>query len=171
MIPKIAIQATGPLFEGKAREVIHDQLQAAAHEIVMILVKAVKAGTPVGVFGDQGGLRAGIYGEVQRGESVVRGVVGHQSLYGDVVELGRRPGKAMPPKGSLVRWIEIKWGVDRKFAERMEYVVRRSIAGDPAAPRRREGAKMFQKAFERNYDRCVEIAQRYGLTIAEQLNG
>jgi hypothetical protein len=44
-------------------------------------------------------------------------------------------------------------------------VVRRSIAKKGF-----KGAAMFEKAFEQNYDKCVEIAQRYGLTIAKALS-
>lgn len=67
------------------------------------------------------------------------GTVGTNVPYAPVVEYGRRPGAAMPPAGSLLRWMKSKQ-IDPQY----EFVIRRAIArrGIPAR-------NMFRNAFEK----------------------
>lgn len=135
--------------------------------MVALLEFEVRQRVPVGVFGDQGGLRAGIYGEpFNLGSPMVYGEVGHQSVYGDVIALGRKPGGRMPPQGSLLRWIEVVLGADAKEAQRIEFVVRRKISQKGF-----EGAFMFDKAFSENEDRITKIAHEKGLYLGFTLGG
>ena len=166
MKQKISIKHAGPLFDGTAPGLFQDSADALVAEVVTLLEAAVRSMTPVGVFGAQGGLLAGIHGEVyNHGTPQVYGVVGHQSGYGDVREEGRRPGK-MPPAGSLVRWIEVVLGADKRHAERIEYVIRRKIA-----QKGYDGAYMFDQAFAANESRITEIAESKGLLLAFHLGG
>lgn len=167
MEQRVTFKATGPLFQPGE---IDASFQAAAdrfvHEAVALLETEVRALTPVGVFGAQGGLLGTIFGEAREpGTLRVHGVVGHQSVYGDVIEYGRQPGK-MPPTGSLIRWIEVKLGTDRHTAERLDFVIRKKIAtkGFP-------GAFMFERAFENSQEPLNRIARDCGLELAFNLGG
>ena len=161
----IRIEKSGPLFENPAA-IIQDGLDSFVMEVLSLLESAVKEKTPRGVFGDQGGLAATIHGDpFNLGTPAVMGIVGHQSVYGDVIEMGRRPGK-MPPPGVLLRWMEVVLGMSEKEAQRKEYGLRLSIAKKGF-----DGAFMFQKALEENETKIEDIAQKYGIDIAFNLNG
>jgi hypothetical protein len=137
------------------------------YEATQFLEREVKKRTPTGVFGAQGGLLSTIHGEVvTKGGVAQKGIVGHSSKYGEVVEKGRTPGKSMPPEGSLLRWMEIKLGMDAVTARQREYVIRRKI-GRKGFP----GARMFERAFEENVGKIEKIFQQYGFKITMELNG
>ena len=164
---KVRVSAKGNIFEGKAPEIFNRELTAAMYEATLLLEAEVKKGTPQGVYGTQGGLVSTIHSEVQgQGSPIVKGIVAEQSKYGEVVEKGRRPGQKMPPEGSLVRWIEVKMGVDSSTAKSIEYVVRRKIArkGFP-------GAHMFESAFTVNLGRVQQIFEKRGFQVARVLDG
>ena len=161
------IEFSGPLFDGRAVQGMQDETDAFIVESVAYLETLVKKYTPVGVFGAQGGLLGGIYGEpVQLGSPVAMGIVGHQSgIYGDIVERGRQPGK-MPPKGSLIRWINVVLGVEGKRAEGLDYAIRRKIA-----ERGTQGAAMFFNAMEEGWPVLQKMAQKSGGSIADKMRG
>jgi hypothetical protein len=163
---KVSITRKGGVFDGKTEEVIREELLGAMYEATMFLERKVKSGTPQGVYGAKGGLLSTIHGEViDRGVGIIRGIVGHQSAYGDVIEKGRTAGKAMPPEGSLIRWIQVKLGMSETEAKGIEYVIRRKIA-----LRGFEGAQMFQKAFEEGMPTLTNIFDKRGFNIARRLN-
>ncbi len=165
MIIRARIEKKGKFFDGKSTAVVRDQLVRALQEVTIFLEGEVKTRTPVGVYGDQGGLKASIFSEVlHKGSAVVKGLVGHQSVYGDVVEKGRRPGKAMPPKGALVRWMEVTFGIDSDTARQLEFVVRRKIAKKGF-----EGAHMFEKALAEEWSTVDNIFNNAGFKIAKEL--
>ncbi len=72
----------------------------------------------------------------------------------------------MPPPGSLLRWIEVVIGADELHAKRIEFPIRKKIAQKGF-----EGAFMFQKALETNWDNISRIAQQCGIDIAFNLGG
>ncbi len=116
--------------------------------------------------GYQGGLISTVNSEVTgKGTPLIKGIVFHGSKYGDVVEKGRSAGKGMPPKGTLVRWLEVKLGLSTKEAQRIEFVVRRKIG-----LRGTQGAQMFEKALTDNIGKLEQMAQACGLRIAAELN-
>lgn len=163
---KVSITQKGKIFEGKAPEVIQKKLEGAMYSAVMLLEREVKLKTPVGVFGAQGGLQSAIHGEVQgKGTPVVKGIVGHQSKYGDVIEKGRRAGKAWPPEGALLRWIEVKFGVSEKVAKRIEFPIRAKI-GKKGFP----GTHMFEKGLDENWPKVQGIFDKAGFEIARELS-
>ena len=165
METRATVTAKGAIFEGKAPQIVQSALLSAMHEATMYLERKVKEKTPIGVYGAKGGLVSTVHGEVQKGIPVIKGIVAHQSKYGDVIEKGRTMGKPMPPAGTLLRWIEVKMGMDETQAMRIEFVVRRKIGRKGF-----EGARMFEKAFDESFPVIVGIFDRAGFDIARRLN-
>ena len=164
---KVTIEPKGRIFEGKAPEIMQQSLEDAMYEATSYLEREVKKRTPTGVFGASGGLVSTIHGEVVgKGTPLVRGIVGHQSAYGDVIEKGRRAGKTWPPEGALLRWIEMKMGVPEEQARRLEFVIRRKI-GQKGFP----GAHMFEKALTQGWPILNKIFDEAGFRIAKNLGG
>jgi hypothetical protein len=162
---KAAIQIKGGFFEGKSPEYIVGELGAGMEEAVLYLERLVKKYTPQGVYGAQGGLLSTIHGEVEKGTPVMKGVVGHQSPHGDVIEKGRTAGKAWPPSGALLRWIELKMGVSGEEAKRIEFLVRRKI-GKKGFP----GVHMFERAFDEGFETVQTIFEGRGFEIAKKMS-
>ena len=82
---KVIIQAKGKIFDGRAPEIIRENLLAFMVEATQYLERRVKGRTP-----RRTGLGAlSIHGEViNKGTTVIKGVVGHTSKYLDFVERG-----------------------------------------------------------------------------------
>ena len=169
----ISITPKGNIFNGKGPGIVREQLTSAMYEATAFLEEKVKENLPteldglsrgIGIFGNQGGLRGGIHGEVEKGTLAIKGIVAHQSLYGDIIEKGRTPGQPPPPKGTLVRWIEVKLGMSQDQAERIEFVVRRKI-GQKGFP----GIHMFERAFEDNYEDLMKLFDKRGFEITRAL--
>ena len=164
---RATITAKGGIYDGKAPQVVRNELTAVMYEATQYLEREIKKETPVGVSGAKGGLLSSVHGEViQKGAAIIRGVVATQSPYGEVIEKGRRAGKRWPPEGALLRWIELKMGVDGARAKRLEFVIRRKI-----------GKKGFlgQRMFEATWDKKFPVIQRMfamaGFDIARKVNG
>ncbi len=163
---KAVVSTKGTIFEGKAPETIRGPLLGAMYEAVAYLERKVRENTPRGVGGVKGGLLATIHGEVEeKGAPVIKGVVGHKSKYGEVIEKGRTAGKTMPPKGYLLQWIMFKMQIPMTEARRIEFIVRRSI-GRKGFP----GAEMFAATWDSEWPHVEGIFQRAGFTITRALN-
>jgi hypothetical protein len=164
---KVSVTTKGKIFEGKAPEIIREQLTSAMYEATSFLEREVKKRTPTGVYGAKGGLVSTIHGEVLgKGTPMIKGIVGHgKGTYGDVLEKGRRAGKTWPPEGALLRWIEVKMGLDTVQAKRLEFIIRRKI-GKKGFP----GAQMFEKALDENMGKLTEIFDKAGFEITRELN-
>lgn len=161
---KVTTKAKGAVFDGRGPKIVEEKILGAMWEAVMFLEREVKKNTPQGVFGDQGGLHSTIAGEVEKGTTVIKGLVGHSKPYGEVIEKGRRAGKAIPPKGSLVRWMEVKLGMEKATAVKKEFVFRRKIGKKGF-----EGAHMFENALNNNWSRLQRIFDKNGFEIAREL--
>ncbi len=156
----------GPMLTGKAPQVIQRHTDRFIYNATMFLLAEVKKRTPQGVGGAQGGLLASIQPDFEgKGSATTKGIVATKSAHALVVEKGRRPGKGMPPKGSLVRWLQVTLGLDEQVANRVEYVVRRKIAQKGF-----EGAHMFEKAWTENLPKIQGMAQKAGLEMVVELN-
>ncbi len=165
---RLNVHTSGPLLAGKSAQTIQSNLDKAITAATLLLYAKVTSYTPQGVFGAQGGLLGSIQQDVRgKGTPVVHGIVQSAHEYAEVIEKGRRPGKGMPPKGSLVRWLmdPRKLGLDQKTASKIEFVVRRSIGRKGF-----EGAHMFEKAWKENQSQIQNIFERHGLKITEELN-
>lgn len=162
---RITINTSGALLSGTAPEIVQKGLERAITSATLLLYNEVAKRTPQGVYGAQGGLLGSIQHDVlYKGTPLVKGIVVSAQKYAEVIEKGRTPGKGMPPKGSLVRWLEVKLGLDTASAAKIEYVVRRSI-GRKGFP----GVHMFEKALNENFSRIQTIFEKQGLTIAKEL--
>lgn len=163
----LRIDTQGALLSGQAPAVVQRNLTRAVTTATLLLHREVVARTPQGVFGAQGGLLGSIQQEVTgKGTLLVKGEVGSAQKYAEVIEKGRTPGKGMPPAGTLLRWLEVKLGLDARTAKRVEFVVRRKIGQKGF-----DGAHMFEKALEQNLPQIEAIFARAGLTITKELNG
>ena len=162
----VRIETKGALLTGQAPAIIQSNLDRFVSMATQFLSNEVQKRTPQGVMGYQGGLISTINSEVTgKGTPLIKGVVYHGSKYGDVVEHGRSAGKGMPPKGSLVRWLEVKLGLSEREAMRIEFVVRRKIASKGT-----QGAQMFEKTLTDNFGKLEAMAQQSGLQIVKELN-
>ncbi len=164
----IRIENTGPIAEGRGPGIIQDGVDRFITEVLTLLEGYIEAHTPQGVFGEQGGLASTIHGEpIALGTPLAMGIVGHQSPYGDVVEMGRRPGPiSREGMEGLRRWVEVKLGVSGKEADRVAFLVGRKIRQKGFA-----GAHMFELGLYMNEDRIAAIAESCGINIATNLNG
>ena len=161
----VYVVTAGPLLTGSPDAVIQNHMERFITEAAVFLQREVQLRTPQGVSG-----ASGLLGSIQqkvhgRGTPLVRGIVSPASPYGEVIERGRRPGRGMPPRGSLLRWIEVKMGKSPEEAQRLEFVVRRSIGRKGFA-----GVHMFERAFKENQPQLEAMAQREGLLIAQELS-
>jgi hypothetical protein len=95
--------------------------------VVRRLEGAVVAKTPKGV-GGAAGLAGSIFGEVRNFGNTITGVVGTPLAYGIVVELGRRPGKRMPPLAPIELWARRMLGLDEEEAKKAAWAIARKIS-------------------------------------------
>ena len=164
---KLDITEKGGIFHLRSQAVVMRALTSAMYEVTSFLEKEVKERVPVGFHGNRGaGLKQTIWGKpIFKGTAIVKGVISHTSKYGDVIELGRRPNKKMPPAGSLIDWIVFKFaGFDEEDAWDIEWAVRRNIGKFGF-----KGAFMFKNAYEDNEDKIFDIFDQAGFNIAKTM--
>jgi hypothetical protein len=161
----ITTKATGPVFEpGKARQIIHANLEAAMWDAVQFLENQVKERTPGGSPGEERGLRGSIFGEVRgRGLGELLGIVSSPFEYAEPVELGSRPH--MPPVAPIVPWAKKVLGLEGKAAVSAAWGIAKTIKvrGTPAR-------YMFRRGLEENIPKVIEIFEAAGFNIAIDLN-
>lgn len=150
----------------KAYPVITRQETEAVLGVITARLEAeVARRTPTGV-GGEAGLRGSIHGEVVTlsGHSSA-GVVGTPLEYGEVVELGRRPGK-FPPRAPIELWVRRKLGVPAAEARGVSFLVARKIArhGFP-------GAHMFEKAWKAQERWAMRELQTIASRVVRRING
>lgn len=170
---KVVVTQKGKIFQGKAAEIVNEKLTSAMYPATSFLERKIKAFIRKqpnrrgrGVHGEEGGFISTIHGEVVgKGTPLIKGIVAHQSKHGDVVEKGRTAGKTWPPEGSLLRWIEVKMGVDERTAKRLEFVIRRKIGKKGF-----EGLHSFEKTLDENWEKIQTIFDKAGFEIARELN-
>jgi hypothetical protein len=172
----LRFEVTVPDF-GAAGSVIPAELEAATHEAVALLERAVKVKTPIGV---TEAARGRIAGEVRRtevGDSL--GVVGSPLEHVRVLELGRRPGQPMPPPDALELWVRRKIvysdrkgprGGRRKLttseARGIAFVIARKIGKEGT-----EAVKMFETAAKENEAKIAQVFEKAGGRIVLRLGG
>lgn len=141
-------------------EITLDETEKVLDKVVRRLEKEVVERTPAGVGGDAG-LRGSIHGEVVSFGMPVKAQVGTPLEYGEVIEHGRRPGKAMPPVEPIARWARSILGItDEKEARSVGFAIARKIAVKGF-----KGKHMFEKAWKDN-EKWVEDQLR---TIPERV--
>jgi len=126
-------------------EITLDETEKVLDKVVRRLEGKVVEKTPKGVSA-QGGLSGSIHGEVVSFGMPVKAVVGTPLKYGEVIEHGRRPGKAMPPVEPIAKWARSILGItDAKEARSVGFAIARKIAVKGF-----EGAHMFEEAWKEN---------------------
>lgn len=177
MANEVKITKKGRIFQANQNygpdNVVSNAMQRALTETLALLEREVKKRTPEGVGGAKGGLRATIHGKQSKSLFGLSGQVLHQSKYGDVIELGRRPGKAPPPK-FLLKWVEVKLGLKGKEAVSAAFAISKKIGKRGYSPKGnvgKKGARMFEKALAKNEAKIIKIFKRAGLRVAVTLNG
>jgi len=119
-----------------------EEMRVTMDRIVRRLEAEIVKRTPAGI-GGSAGLRGSIAGEVATLGRVVTGTVGTPLEYGEVVEMGRRPGKAFPPVDPIALWARRKLGVSEKESRGVGFAIARKIAIHGF-----EGVHMFEKGWQ-----------------------
>jgi len=165
----VRVTGTGPLFEGKAPDVIQRGVEGAITEAVMFLLPKIQALTPQ----DSGNLMRSILPDFDgKGTPVFKGSISSNQIYGLATEAGRTPGKPMPKDLDLSGWIMRRFGVDAKTALRLNFVVKRAIMRKGTIKRfGYQGAEMFSGALETYWPQLQGIFESYGIEVAKELNG
>lgn len=151
--PNVIRQARRVLDEGMWRA----RLRAAMNESLIYLQGLVQQGTPV----NTGKLRGSIFTEMRGTETNLRGQVASPLFYGLVVEMGRRPGRRMPPLAAIGQWAQRKLGLSADEAMKAAWPIARAIAirGIPARFMFRNaaarGASMVEEIFRLTLGRPI----------------
>ena len=157
----------------QAPQVVQANLDQAITEATLFLDAKVKANTPQGVYGAQGGLLGSIQHDIPgKGTPLVKGMIMTAHKYAEVIEKGRKPGKGIAsadPGGKyvspLLPWIRVKLGLSGKDAESAAYLIGRKIKLKGF-----KGAHMFEKALTDNWPQVEKIFDCHGLSIAKELS-
>lgn len=123
-------------------EIVREESRAVLRVIEQRVESRVVALTPRGV-GGQAGLAGSIHGEVVETGGKTLAEIGTPLEYGEVVELGRRPGQRQPPVDPIALWAMRKLGVSAEEAHSVGFVIARKI-GREGFP----GAHMFQQTID-----------------------
>lgn len=126
----------------KYPKVVRQEVLKTMEIVTARLEKEVVERTPMGV-GGAAGLAGSIFGEVRSFGKKVTGTVGTPLEYGEVVELGRRPGRAFPPVAPIALWAQRILGVSEKESKSVGFAIARKIAIKGT-----KGAKMFERAWQ-----------------------
>lgn len=118
-------------------ELVEEEATKTMTLIAGALEADVVAKTPRGIGGGSG-LAGSIAGEVVRHGTSISTVVGTPFLYGEVVEVGRRPG-SMPPTGPIALWAQKKLGIEEKSATGVAFAIAMKIKKEGT-----KGAHMFE---------------------------
>jgi hypothetical protein len=164
------IRQNGALLKGKAPAVVQAGLDSAMYEATSFLEAKVKAIVEkegrMGVGGSKVGLYKSIAGEVEgKGTPLIKGIVFSNKSYVEVIEKGRRPGKAWPPEGVMLQWIQLKMGLSGKRGKEVEFLIRRKI-GIKGFP----GIRMFERAFTENRNKIQKMFENAGFDISAKLS-
>lgn len=151
----------------RAPEMVIEELTAATYEAEMLLERATKELTPVGV-GSAGGLRGNIHSETPAvlGDTVI-GVMGSSLIYAEAVELGTKPHPVSEAGVAAIEdWVRYKLGITDKEAQRVANAVAWKIQmrGTPAVG-------MFHRALAHNKTQVGGIFNAAAGRIAQRLAG
>ena len=145
-----------------ARGLVIEEMTAAIFEGTQLLEREVKERTPVGA---TSALRSSISaGRPEPLPEGVIGVVGTSLRHAVPVELGRRPGKRMPPIAPLADWAVSKLGVPEGEAQGIAFLIARKIAAKGT-----EGAKMFERGMQASEARIQGMMEAAAKRIAGRL--
>ena len=145
--------------------VVREEVKRALGEILARFEKRVLELTPRGV-GGEAGLAGSIHGEVAEYGEGFRATEGTPLEYGEVVELGRRPGKRRPPIEPLMLWLMRKHGLPEEEAKQAAFGLAINIGKFGFL---HGGAHMFQKTFEELDPWIMEVMNKIPERVAERI--
>jgi hypothetical protein len=128
-----------PLFKAEVRAM----MDITVDYFEQLVVKYTPVGATAALRGSISHVITGDPATVLEGRNV------HGMLYGDVVEVGRKPGK-MPPASALELWVTRKLGISGDEATSVAWLIARKIG-----KRGTKGARMFEKAFKEGSRRMI----------------
>lgn len=134
----------------KADDLTRKRVTEAMDKSVIVTVSEVRPLVPVGV---SSRLRNSIGSKVEVSQSTVIGRVGSSlksEVYPAVMEMGRKPG-SFPPVSALERWVQLKLGVDSRYARGVAFVVARKIAASGI-----KGYFYLKRGLEASKDRIAQ---------------
>ena len=149
----------GKVFDARLYQFIQESTLYAEREI-----KTIIAAEAQGVMGAQGGLLGSTYSEMRGTPASPIGVVSSPSAYAIVIEEGRRPGQRMPPSDMLVPWIMQKFDLPEEQAQKLAFVVARSIGRKGFA-----GVHMYARGMKLTEAYMQKGARELGLYVASDL--
>lgn len=146
------------LYEGTP--IVDSEMRQGMQESVSVLHGNIVARTPVGVSGQ---LRQSIEKQISGTPLKVEGEVATNIIYGEPVEVGRKPGR-MPPVSAIELWVRRKLGINQG-ARQVAYLIARAIGA-----RGTKGAGMFEKGLAASQSAITRIWQLTGERIAARLD-
>lgn len=123
-------------------DVVREESEAVLRFIGARVESEVVAITPRGV-GGQAGLAGSIHHVVTMSAGGGKVEIGTPLEYGEVIELGRRPGK-MPPTAPIVLWAMRKLGISAEDAPSVGFAIAVKIKEKGF-----EGQHMFERTFDK----------------------
>jgi len=147
----------------KYPELVEAEVRDALEYVVQFMASETQLRTPAGV-GGAAGLRGSIFGEVRPVYGGLSGVWGTAAPYGEVVELGRRPKKGVPPLAPIALWARRILGLEPEEAEDAAESIRWKIYHYGT-----EGQFMFRDAWEENKDAISRKLQEVPGAVARKV--
>ena len=147
----------------KFPDIVREETTRKLRVITARLEKDVVENTPAGV-GGAAGLRGSIAGRVESSGQSIQGIVSTGMPYGEVVEVGRRPG-SFPPVAPIALWAERKLGVFDHEAESVGFLIARKIFKVGT-----KGAHMFEKAWKKDQPWVLDQVREILTSVARRVN-
>lgn len=144
-------------------DIVREETARRLHLVTARLEKDVVERTPAGV-GGAAGLRGSIASQVEISPLSMLGVVSTAMPYGEVVEVGRKPG-SFPPVAPIALWAERKLGVFDHEAQGVGFAIARKIFKSGT-----KGAHMFQDAWKKDQDWVMGQMQGILVAVARRVN-
>lgn len=157
---KISTKFKGPIWTRQGLRIMRREFGRAMTEVVTLTESEVAQGTPVGATGL---LRTGITGLVLDSTKGIVKVAGPSSVYGDIVEKGRRAGR-FPPVDAIALWVKRKLRPPAKELKSVSFLVARKIARQGY-----KGAFMFRNAERTMKRQIIARFQQAKLIIERKL--
>ncbi len=145
---------------GRARGVLDERMRRGTHQTMDVFQAAVQGYTPVNF----GTLRDSIQSYITGSQLNYTGRLTTPLPYGEVVELGRKPGKAMPPVDAIKMWVTRKGLAPPEQVEGVAWAIAITIAKKGT-----KGHRMFEQGFEQAKPDVIRFWQNLAKQFANDL--
>lgn len=120
----------------RMRAAIDRGLRSGGMRAVTIMHKATENAPPASPNGRNGAVDNGEYKRRWQYKAIPNGIlVYNDAPYADIIEHGRRPGAAFPPRGPIRRFAIRKLGVSEEQADAVAFLIAAKIAERGLKPR------------------------------------